>query len=59
MRRLSQQIYEMTALQSKDKIQLREGFRLDELVANAVQKYDVSTRTATVSLAGKVNVGRR
>jgi signal transduction histidine kinase len=52
VRRLSQQLFEMAALQSTDQVLHRERFRLDELVADAVQKYDVSATLAPVSLAG-------
>jgi signal transduction histidine kinase len=52
VRRLSQQLFEMAALQSTNEVLHRERFRLDELVADAVQKYDVSTTLAPVSLAG-------
>ncbi len=53
VRRLSQQLFEMAALQSTDQVLHRERFRLDELVADAVQKYDVSAAASPVSLAGE------
>jgi signal transduction histidine kinase len=53
VRRLSQQLFEMAALQSTDQVLHRERFRLDELVADAVQKYDLSSARAPVALAGE------
>jgi signal transduction histidine kinase len=53
VRRLSQQLFEMAALQATDLVHHRERFRLDELVADAVQKYDVSAQPSPVALVGE------
>jgi signal transduction histidine kinase len=53
VRHLSQQLFEMAALQSTDQVLHRERFRLDELVADAVLKYDLGSAPAPVSLAGE------
>jgi signal transduction histidine kinase len=42
VRRLSQQLFELAALQSTDHLLHCERFRLDELVTDAVQKFEVS-----------------
>lgn len=42
VRRLSQQLFELCALQSSGQILIRERFRLDELVTDAVQKFDLT-----------------
>ena len=56
VRRLSQQLFELAALQSSDQVLHRERFSLDELVADAVQKFEwVDPRpgcTPRVTLAG-------
>ncbi len=41
VRRLSQQLFELAALQSTDQVLHCERFRLDELVTDAVQKFDL------------------
>ena len=46
VRRLSQQLFELAALQSTDQVLHRERFRLDELVADAVQKFELSAHAA-------------
>jgi hypothetical protein len=43
VRRLSQQLFELAALQSTDQVLHRERFRLDELVTDAVQKFESRT----------------
>jgi signal transduction histidine kinase len=40
VRRLSQQLFELAALQSSDQVLHRERFSLDELVTDAVQKFE-------------------
>jgi signal transduction histidine kinase len=52
VRRLSRQLFEMAALQSTTQVLHRERFRLDELVADAVQKFDFSDSPSTVTLGG-------
>ena len=52
VRRLSQQLFELAALQSTDQVLRRERFRLDELVADAVQKFDLSNGPPPVTLHG-------
>jgi signal transduction histidine kinase len=52
VRRLSQQLFELAALQSSDQVMHCERFRLDELVNDAVQKFDVASRTPRVTLSG-------
>lgn len=52
VRRLSQQLFELAALQSSDEVLHREVFRLDELVADAVQKFELLRTPAPVTLAG-------
>jgi signal transduction histidine kinase len=42
VRRLSQQLFELCALQSSSQVLNRERFRLDELVTDAVQKFDLA-----------------
>ena len=42
VRRLSQQLFELCALQSSGQSLNRERFRLDELVTDAVQKFDLT-----------------
>lgn len=42
VRRLSQQLFELCALQSSGQALHRERFRLDELVTDAVQKFDLT-----------------
>jgi signal transduction histidine kinase len=50
--RLSQQLFEMAALQSTSQVLHRERFRLDELVADAVQKFEFSDAASSVTLGG-------
>jgi signal transduction histidine kinase len=50
--RLSQQLFEMAALQSTGQLLHRERFRLDELVADAVQKFEFSAAPPPVTLGG-------
>jgi len=52
VRRLSQQLFELAALQSSDQVLHRERFCLDELVADAVQKFEFADEHALVKLAG-------
>ena len=52
VRRLSQQLFELAALQASDQVLHRERFRLDELVTDAVQKFDFSDQAPAVTLAG-------
>jgi signal transduction histidine kinase len=51
VRRLSQQLFELAALQSSDQLLHRERFRLDELVTDAVQKFAVNGGPPPVTLA--------
>ncbi len=53
VRRLSQQLFELAALQSTDQVVHRERFRLDELVTDAVQKFDLSDSAPAVTLDGE------
>jgi signal transduction histidine kinase len=53
VRRLSQQLFELAALQSTDHLLHRERFRLDELVADAVQKFAVNGGPPPVTLHGE------
>jgi signal transduction histidine kinase len=50
--RLSQQLFELAALQSSDQVLHRERFSLDELVTDAVQKFDPHTAASPVMLDG-------
>lgn len=52
VRRLTQQLFELAALQSTDQVLHRERFRLDELVTDAVQKFDLTDATPPVTLGG-------
>ncbi len=52
VRRLSQQLFELAALQSSDQVLLRERFNLDELVTDAVQKFDLTESQPPVRLDG-------
>ena len=52
LRRLSQQLFELAALQSSGQVVHRERFRLDELVNDTVQKFMVSSSAPTVTLSG-------
>ncbi len=52
VRRLSQQLFELVSLQAVDQVLHRERFCLDELVADAVQKFELTGQPAPVLLAG-------
>lgn len=52
VRRLSQQLFELAALQSDHQALHRERFSLDELVADAVQKFELGAQPPPVQLAG-------
>lgn len=52
VRRLSQQLFELAALQSSDQVLQRERFRLDELVTDAVQKFELTDAAPPVTLDG-------
>ncbi len=52
VRRLSQQLFELAASQSSEQVQHREVFRLDELVADAMQKFELCQSPPPVTLAG-------
>ena len=45
VRQLSQQLFELAALQSADEVPIRERFRLDELVADSVGKFRLMAAT--------------
>jgi signal transduction histidine kinase len=51
VRHLSRQLFELAALQSTDQVLHREPFRLDELVADTVQKFQVQDANCRVTLA--------
>jgi signal transduction histidine kinase len=57
VRRLSQQLFELATLQSSDEVLHRERFNLDELVSDAVQKYEPHQpqrdASAVVTLSGQ------
>ena len=50
--RLSQQLFELAALQSTEQVLHRERFSLDELVTDAVQKFEFSAAQPPVTLYG-------
>jgi signal transduction histidine kinase len=50
VRRLSQQLFELARPQSTDEILQRERFRLDELVHDTVQKFELSANPRPVAL---------
>ena len=52
VRRLSQQLFELAALQSSGQVLHRERFRLDELVTDAVQKFELGRGAPPVRLDG-------
>jgi signal transduction histidine kinase len=52
VRRLSQQLFELAALQSDHQVLHRERFSLDELVADAVQKFELGPGSPLVTLGG-------
>jgi signal transduction histidine kinase len=53
LRRLTQQLFELATLQSMEQVLHSERFRLDELVADAVQKFGLLTPAGRVMLAGQ------
>lgn len=50
VRRLSQQLFELARLQSAEQVLQRERFNLDELVNDAVQKFELVAQPSPVSL---------
>jgi len=54
LRRLSQQLFELAALQSSGQVVHRERFRLDELVNDTVQKFSATSPVPTVILSGSM-----
>ena len=50
--RLSQQLFELAALQSTEQVLHRERFSLDDLVTDAVQKFELGAEPALVTLHG-------
>ncbi len=52
LRHLTQQLFELATLQSMDQVLHGERFRLDELVADAVQKFSLLAVPSRVALAG-------
>jgi signal transduction histidine kinase len=52
LRRLSQQLFELAALQSTDQVLHRESVCLDELVTDTVQKFEFTGRRRAVQLSG-------
>lgn len=52
VRRLSQQLFELAALQSTNEVAHRERFRLDELLTDTVQKFEVGHASPPVTLGG-------
>lgn len=52
VRRLSQQLFELASLQASRHAPQVERFRLDELVSDAVQKFDFLPGGASVSMSG-------
>ncbi len=52
VRRLSQQLFELATLQASGDVLHRERLRLDELVSDAVQKFEPANGPAPVLLAG-------
>jgi signal transduction histidine kinase len=50
--RLSQQLFELAALQSTEQVLHRERFSLDDLVTDAVQKFELSDAPSLVTLHG-------
>ncbi len=53
LRRLTQQLFELATLQSMEQVLHSERFRLDELVADAVQKFGLLMPAGRVRLAGQ------
>lgn len=52
VRRLSQQLFELASLQSSGQVLQCERLRLDELVSDAVQKFETGARPCPVQLSG-------
>lgn len=52
VRRLSQQLFELARLQSASEVLQRDSFRLDELVHDTVQKFELSGHPPPVTLSG-------
>lgn len=52
VRRLSQQLFELARLQSASEVMQRDHFRLDELVHDTVQKFELSAQPPPVTLSG-------
>ena len=52
VRRLSQQLFELAALQSDHQVLHRERFSLDDLVTDAVQKFELGRQPPPVTLGG-------
>lgn len=52
VRRLSQQLFELATLQASDQLVQRERFSLDELVSDAVLKFETAAGTPSVTLGG-------
>lgn len=52
VRRLTQQLFELAALQSNGHVLHRERFRLDDLVADTVQKFELHEQQPPVTLHG-------
>lgn len=52
VRRLSQQLFELAALQSADEVLHRERFQLEDLVTDTVQKFGLSRSSSAVQLEG-------
>ena len=52
VRRLSQQLFELAALQSDHQVLHRERFNLDELVTDTVQKFELGRQLPPVTLGG-------
>ena len=53
VRRLSQQLFELASLQSSGQVLQCERLRLDELVSDAVQKFETGARPSPVQLTGE------
>lgn len=52
VRSLSQQLFELAALQSTNEVAHRERFRLDELLTDTVQKFEIGHALPPVTLGG-------
>ena len=52
VRRLSQQLFELAALQSSDQVMHQERFSLDELITDTVRKFEVGQAFPPVVLGG-------